>query len=197
MRKLLLYCQLAIFVAAVLPQQALCKSYSLKNIRRRELLQFSAPTQCQAECPSSGKAAAGCSALSPSLQSSIRNTLISSCGTSSTFSRGCCSAINGPQLQDYINCLCAGDAVLSGLTAFVDASAVVKACGCPSTSTEITFSQSDLPAEMLSPTETPTTTTSSLTPAPDSDESAAVNVVNDENSLTNPIATEILANQGP
>ncbi|KAL4515059.1 hypothetical protein Ndes2526B_g03627 [Nannochloris sp. 'desiccata'] len=198
MRKLLLFCQLAtLLVAVTLPQQALGKTsahYSLKNIRRRELLQDSSPTQCQTQCPSSEIAAAGCSALSPSLQSSIRNTLISSCGISSTFSTGCCSAINGPQLQDYINCMCAGDSVLSGLSAFVDASAVVKTCGC-STSSEVTLGRSDLPVEMLTSTETPTTTTP-LPPAPDSGKSADDNDV-DEKSTTNPIAMEILASQRP
>lgn len=97
--------------------------------------------------------------------------------------------------------MCAGDAVLSGLSAFVDASAVVKTCGC-STSTEVSLGRSDLPAEMMiTSNETSTLTTTPQAPAPDSDESAADNgihiVIDDEESTTNPIATEILASQGP
>jgi hypothetical protein len=117
----------------------------------------------------------------------------------STLSNGCCSAISGAQLQDYINCVCAGDAVLSGLSAFVDASAVVKTCGCADSSggtgqgSQVQLARSDLPPENTS------TTTPPPSPASDTGGATAVPPPNgtDDKSTANPIASEILASQGP
>ena len=204
MKETFSFCHVLLVALILLSHQnALCatseaanrRHISLKNIRRRDLLQTT--TICQTQCPSSSSAASACKSLSSSQQSSIRNTLISSCGMS-TSTGGCCAAISGSQLEDYINCACAGDAVLSGLSAFVDASAVVKTCGCPGggsgTSTQVQLRRSDLPSTIT----TPATTTTITTPATTTTTPVATPPASSNGtSSQNPIAAEIISSQGP
>ena len=153
---------------------------SLK-LRTRRLLQSSTPS-CTTTCPASGQAASACSALSSSTQSTIRNNLIANCGMN-TFGSSCCSSIPSDQWNNYLNCMCAGDTVLAGLTAFVNPSQVIAACGCKTVTTgsSVSFSGANLSSSSSG-------NGSSSTPVP-----PLVSPQSGETS--NPVATQIIASQ--
>jgi len=149
----------------------------------RRLLQSSSSSStptCTTSCPSSGQAASACSALSSSTQSTIRNNLIANCGMN-TFGSSCCSSIPSDQWNNYLNCMCAGDSVLAGLTAFVNPTQVIAACGCKTVSTgsSVTFSGGNS-------SNTSSDTPVSSTPSPPSSQSG---------DTSNPVATQIIASQ--
>lgn len=146
----------------------------------RRLLQSSSSSStptCTTSCPSAGQATSACSALSSSTQSTIRNNLIANCGMN-TFGSSCCSSIPSDQWSNYLNCMCAGDSVLAGLTAFVNPTQVITACGCKTVSTgsSVTFSGGN---SSNSSSDTP----GSSAPSPQSGDAS------------NPVATQIIASQ--
>lgn len=79
---------------------------------------------------SAGIAAQTCTALPASVQSQIRNTLYSNCGSASPTS--CCSSITN-DWNNYLSCMCAGDQWAPGISAFVNANQIATTC-CPATS---------------------------------------------------------------
>jgi hypothetical protein len=118
-----------LLLTTLLPQLEASKAYQQTTGIRRFLRQANT---C-GTCPSRQVAVSQCAALEESVRTTIRNTLISSCGSSSVVDADsqeqCCTTITG-QWDDYLHCLCAGEDFFAGIGAFVDTTAIVEACGC-------------------------------------------------------------------